>query len=89
MTGDDSSVVNENARLLKKLVILKILRPDRLMPAVSQFAIKALGNEVSDQQNVELADFISEKFSPKSPLLLVSAPGYDASFRVDILAKQF
>lgn len=48
MTGDDSSTVSETARALKKLTIIKILRPDRLQIAVEQFAIKALGNEVGD-----------------------------------------
>ena len=28
--GDDVSTINETARLLKKLIIIKILRPDRL-----------------------------------------------------------
>jgi len=30
MAGNDSSTMNETARLLKKLIIIKIIRPDRL-----------------------------------------------------------
>ena len=89
MSGDDPSVTNESARMLKKMVLLKILRPDRIGNAVQQFATKVLGPEVGEPGQVELSDFISDSFSPKSPLLLVSAPGYDASYKVDILAKQF
>jgi hypothetical protein len=46
MTGDDPSVLNETARVLKRLVIIKILRRDRLTYAVQQFANKVLGEEV-------------------------------------------
>ena len=49
MTGNDSSTSNETARLLKKLIIIKIIRPDRLQIAVEKFAVKALGNEIQDQ----------------------------------------
>lgn len=45
-SGDDISVTNEPARMLKKLTIVKILRPDRLLSAMEQFAGKVLGQEV-------------------------------------------
>ena len=32
--------------------------------------------------------FVNNSVSAKSPLLLVSAPGYDASYKVELLAKQ-
>jgi hypothetical protein len=35
MNGDDVSVTNQTARLLKKLIVIKILRPDRLLSAVN------------------------------------------------------
>ena len=89
MSGDDPSTSNETARLLKKMVIIKIMRPDRIGMMVQMFATKVMGPEVAEPSQVDLADFITESFSPKSPLLLVSAPGYDASYKVDILAKQF
>ena len=45
-SGDDISVTNENARQLKKLMIIKIMRPDRMLSGVSQFLEKTLGNEI-------------------------------------------
>ena len=48
MSGDDISLTNETARILKKLIIIKILRPDRLVTAVEQFVVKVLGQEVQD-----------------------------------------
>ena len=89
MSGDDPSVLNETARTLKRLIVIKILRRDRLTQAIAQFACKVLGDEVQDGAPVDLATFISDAYSPKSPLLLVSAPGYDASYKVDQLAKTF
>jgi hypothetical protein len=50
MSGDDISVTNESARILKKLIIIKILRPDRLVTAVEQFVVKVLGQDVLDNQ---------------------------------------
>lgn len=87
-TGDDLSVTNESARFLKRLIILKIMRPDRIVLAAEQFCSKVLGSEVTEPSQVDLAEFTGEGCNPKSPLLLVSAPGYDASYKVDILAKQ-
>ena len=89
MSGNDSSVTNETARILKKLVIIKIFRRDRLSAAVTTLNEKVLGKEILEQSVVDLSEFITDRFSPKSPLLLVSAPGYDASYKVDMLAKQF
>jgi hypothetical protein len=48
MSGNDISLTNEAARILKKLIIIKILRPDRLVTAVEQFVVKVLGQEVLD-----------------------------------------
>ena len=81
-SGDDISVTNENARQLKKLMIIKIMRPDRMLSGVSQFLEKTLGNEIMSIQQVNLMEFVGS-VSPKSPLLLVSAAGFDASYRVD------
>jgi len=35
MKGDDISVTNQVARILKKLIVIKILRPDRLLAAAN------------------------------------------------------
>jgi dynein heavy chain 1 len=87
MVGEDSSVVNEAARLLKKLLVVRILRPDRTCSLAEALAVKVLGSEVAEHPQVDLAEFVSERFRPSNPLLMVSAPGYDASYKVEILAK--
>lgn len=35
MSGDDISTTNQVARILKKMIIIKILRPDRLLASVN------------------------------------------------------
>jgi len=35
-----------------------------------------------------LIEFAGAKISPKNPIMLVSAPGFDASYKVELLAKQ-
>jgi hypothetical protein len=82
LNGDDIAMTNENARILKKLMITKILRPDRMLSGVKVFLEKVLGGEILNVSQVNLMEFVSG-CNPKSPLLLVSAVGFDASYRVD------
>ena len=88
MTGSDLSVTNPIARSLKKLLIIKIIRPDRLGASIRQFVRQVCGDEISDLGNMDLMHFVTNNVKAKSPLLMVSAPGYDASTKVDMLAKQ-
>jgi len=69
------------------MIVLGIMRPDRLVAASEIFVQKVLGEEIMNSNQVDLMNFVGENGNPKSPLLLVSAPGYDASYRVDSLAK--
>lgn len=49
---------------------------------------KIFSDEIVNINPVNLADFTGPSISPKNPIMLVSAPGYDASYRVEMLAKQ-
>ena len=88
MNGTDLASTNELARALKKLILIRVLRPDRLFAASNQFVSKALGDEIVNINQVDLMEFAGAKISPKNPIMLVSAPGFDASYRVENLAKQ-
>jgi dynein heavy chain 1, cytosolic len=79
MKGDDISVTNQVARVLKQMIVIKILRPDRLLAAANKFLAQALGNEIVNINPVDLLEFAGAKISPKNPIMLVSAPGFDAS----------
>jgi len=79
---------NDKARDLKKLILLKIMRPDRFNTASQLFLGKVFGEEMLNVPDVDLHKIVEKESNAKSPLLLVSAPGYDASYKVDTLAKQ-
>ena len=81
---NDSEIVKE----MKKLVVLKILRPDRFIALVRLFVSKVLGDQVLNAGDLDLMRIVEKESHAKSPLLLVSAPGFDASYKVDMLAKQ-
>lgn len=68
------------------MAVLKILRPDRFIAMVRLFAARILGE--IPQADLDLMRIVERESNAKSPLLLVSAPGFDASYKVDRLAKQ-
>lgn len=78
----DSEIVRE----MKKMAVLKILRPDRFIAMVRLFVTRTLGDLSSG--DLDLMRIVEKESNAKSPLLLVSAPGFDASYKVDMLAKQ-
>jgi dynein heavy chain 1, cytosolic len=88
MQGDDPSVLNTAARILKKVIVIKILRPDRLLATINQLLAASLGDDITQISQVDLTEFSGAKIRPKNPIMLVSAPGYDASLKVEMLAKQ-
>ena len=65
-----------------------MLRPDRLIYSVAQFVQGVLGEEMASQSPIDMLTFVNVNVNAKSPLLMVSAPGYDASYKIELLAKQ-
>lgn len=63
------------------------MRPDRFMAASKQFVANVLGDSFLSDTEMDLNKIVEKETTAKSPLLLVSAPGFDASYRVDVLAK--
>lgn len=79
---------SETVKEMKRMTVLKILRPDRFISAVKTFVGKVLGEQVLNIGDLDLMKIVEKESNAKSPLLLVSAPGFDASYKVDMLAKQ-
>lgn len=48
---------------------------------------KILGDYFLHEGEMDLNKIVEKESTAKSPLLLVSAPGFDASYKVDMLAK--
>jgi dynein heavy chain 1 len=72
---------------LMKVIVLRILRPDRVVHASQSLTAMVLGESVVNQSQIDLDATVETGTTARSPLLLVSAPGYDASVMVDQLAK--
>jgi len=75
------------ANAVKKLIILKTFRPDRFSAGAQELINIVLGEKLLKIPEVDLVKTVEKESNCHSPLLLCSAPGYDASFKVDNLAK--
>ncbi|KAI8818344.1 dynein heavy chain [Fimicolochytrium jonesii] len=83
--GDRST--SQLSEKLDRLLIVKHLRPDRLIPAAAEFVQAIFGGtlELTAEHDVEAV--IAETDS-SVPVVLCSAAGYDASDRVEALAAK-
>ena len=75
-----------NTSALRDLLIVKLFRIDRLVPATERFIGTVFGNsflEVAEDLNRITKDTIAS-----SPIALCSSPGFDASYKVDQLIER-
>lgn len=61
---------------LRQLIIIRILRPDKLVPAMSNYVVHFLGNEFIQPPPFELP-LIYKDSSSTTPLIFVLSPGSD------------
>lgn len=73
---------------LEKLVLLKSLRLDRFIAGTHKFIQRVFDDELMKDRDYNLAQVVEIEATPKSPLILCCATGYDASTNVDELAAQ-
>ncbi|KAF1990825.1 hypothetical protein K402DRAFT_460233 [Aulographum hederae CBS 113979] len=73
-------------RLLRSLVLVKLFRVDRFVPAVEQFVTSVFGKALLDA-NDDLGVVIKQ-ISANTPVALSSSPGFDASYKVDALVER-
>ncbi|KII86419.1 hypothetical protein PLICRDRAFT_44012 [Plicaturopsis crispa FD-325 SS-3] len=72
---------------MRALLIIKCLRPDRLLQGTAAFVRVVFETELSNVSSYELSAMVSEEVPAATPLALVSVPGYDASYRVESLVS--
>ncbi|KAJ2157684.1 dynein heavy chain [Coemansia sp. RSA 552] len=90
--GDQLGDVPE-AIALRELVVVRTLRPDRVLAAATRFAssVFAEGRSLEAAGMVAAGDLravVGEVESPTTPVALCSVPGHDAASRVDSLASE-
>eukprot|EP01113_Clastostelium_recurvatum_P011812 TRINITY_DN1605_c0_g1_i1.p1 TRINITY_DN1605_c0_g1~~TRINITY_DN1605_c0_g1_i1.p1 ORF type:complete len:4689 (+),score=1530.43 TRINITY_DN1605_c0_g1_i1:285-14351(+) len=78
----------ETANAWWRLLLLKALRPDRLVMGATQFVTQVFGGHFMADNDTDFAKMVETESKATAPLLLCSAPGYDASYLVDDLATE-
>jgi len=75
-----------NDRALKELILVKLLRVDRLVPATERFVNTVFGGDFFEVTE-DLAR-VTRDTDASSPIALCSTPGFDASYKVDQLVER-
>jgi dynein heavy chain 1 len=73
-------------RALLSLVLIKLFRLDRFVPAAERFVIEVFGSSMFEV--VEDLKETVDQVSATLPISLVSSPGFDASYKVDNLVER-
>ncbi|KAK4143340.1 dynein heavy chain, N-terminal region 1-domain-containing protein [Dichotomopilus funicola] len=81
---DDSTEPTDQA--LTSLLLVKLFRLDRFVPAAERFVTLVFGSDLFDI--VEDLKQTVDQVSATRPISLVSSPGFDASYKVDSLVER-
>ncbi|PIA14754.1 hypothetical protein COEREDRAFT_46106 [Coemansia reversa NRRL 1564] len=97
----DGELLNElpAAVALRELIVVRLLRPDRVPAAAARFAACVFGaeNETSQPPSLEAAgmageptlrEITADEVDALTPVALCAVPGHDAAYRVDALAAE-
>ncbi|EST09332.1 Dynein heavy chain, coiled coil stalk [Kalmanozyma brasiliensis GHG001] len=85
--SEDEQQDEDLADQVRKMLVVKCLRPDRIVQAMAAFASRIFGQDVLGDPGYELGRIVAEEVDASTPVALCSVPGYDASYRVDHLVK--
>ena len=78
-----SEGTSEPNQQLRSLLLVKMFRLDRFVPAAEKFVGTIFGKNLSD--NREDLQQVVDQVSPTTPVALCSSPGFDASYKVENL----
>ncbi|XP_063979949.1 dynein axonemal heavy chain 1-like [Diachasmimorpha longicaudata] len=82
----DSGLESLNLNDFQKLLIIKSLRPDRLITAIQQFINKYLGRRFIEPQTTQLSTVYRESHA-KTPLVFILSSGTDPAAELYTLAE--
>ena len=77
----------KNKSALQKLCMMRALRPDRMLYALSQFVEEKLGRKYVENRAVEFAKSYEET-TPSTPVFFILSPGVDPLKEVEALGKK-
>jgi dynein heavy chain 1, cytosolic len=80
------SKTDKRDRALQSLLLVKLFRLDRFVPAAERFVTTVFGTGLLDT-NEDLSQIVKQ-VSASSPIALCSSPGFDASYKVDNLVER-
>jgi len=77
-------------KAMYRMLVTQTFRQDRLLAAAQQFVMAVFGSNFMQAgvQQLNLADIVDNEIKASTPILMCSAPGFDASGRVDDLAAE-
>ncbi|KIX04416.1 uncharacterized protein Z518_05284 [Rhinocladiella mackenziei CBS 650.93] len=78
--NDTDKIIDQN---LYKLLLIKLVRPDRFLPAAENLVANVFGPEIF-QGSDDLGTIVNQ-VTASVPIALCSNPGFDASYKVDAL----
>lgn len=73
---------------LRKILLIKCFRPDRLMPAAERLVKASFERELLAQTDYNFRSVVMDEVQASTPVSLCSIPGYDASYKVDNLVAE-
>ena len=77
---------NDIDEQMKRLLVVKLARPDRFLPAAESLVMAVFGPEIlSGSDNLAA---IVKQVGSGTPIALMSNPGFDASYKVDALVEK-
>lgn len=71
----------------QRLIIYKILRPDRLETAMQQFVVEAFGGQNVQAATFALRNIYEQETTPMEPVLFIISPGSDPSSELQDFAE--
>ncbi|UPX18708.1 dynein heavy chain [Ascochyta rabiei] len=78
--------LNKFDKQLRALILIKLFRVDRFVPAVERFVTEVFGKGILDASG-DLGDIVKQ-VNATTPIALSSSPGFDASYKVDNLVER-
>ena len=80
---DGTSVLDKH---LRSLLLIKLFRLDRFVPAAEKFVAAVFGKAVLETTS-DLQEVVRQ-VTPRTPIALSSSPGFDASYKVENLVEK-